>query len=50
MIASAHFDGTVRMWSGRSFEPINEFKNIHDDQITCVRFSPDEKTLVTTSK
>ena len=27
-----------------------DLKNIHDDQITCVRFTPDEKGIVTTSK
>ena len=50
ILASAHFDGTIRMWSIRSGDMINEVKGIHDDVITCVRFTPDEKQFVTTSK
>ena len=50
ILASAHFDGAVRLWSGRTFEPMSELKGVHDDLITCVRITPDEKCMVTTSK
>lgn len=49
-MASAHFDSTIRMWSLKDGGMINEIKGIHDDLITCVRFTPDEKQFVTTSK
>lgn len=50
MIASAHFDGAVRLWSLRTGEMSTEIKNVHDDSISCVRFTPDEKYFVTTGK
>ena len=49
-IASAHFDGSVRIWSGRTFEGVQDLKGVHDDLITCVRYTPDEKQIVSTSK
>jgi WD40 repeat protein len=49
-IATAHFDGSVKMWAGRTWEMTHELKNIHDDQISCIRFTPDEKYFVTTGK
>lgn len=50
LIASAHADGNIRMWSGRTFEKIREVKNAHDDLITCVKITPDENYIVSTSK
>jgi len=50
MFASAHFDGSIRMWSVRSGELSAEIKNAHDEQISCVRFTPDEKYIVSTGK
>jgi WD40 repeat protein len=49
-IASAHFDGAVRLWSTRSGELFHEMKSCHDDIISCVRFTPDERYIVTTGK
>jgi WD40 repeat protein len=31
-------------------EMVNEVKNAHDDIATCVKFTPDEKYFVSTSK
>jgi WD40 repeat protein len=50
MFASAHFDGSIRMWSVRTGELTAEIKNAHDEQISCVRFTPDEKYIVSTGK
>jgi WD40 repeat protein len=50
MIASAHFDCAIRLWSLRSGDLIHELKNIHDDLISSVRFTPDEKYIVSTGK
>jgi WD40 repeat protein len=30
-IASAHFDGAIRLWSNRSGDLIHELKQVHDD-------------------
>ena len=30
-IATAHYDGSVKMWAGRTWEMTHELKNIHDD-------------------
>lgn len=49
-LASAHFDGSIRIWSVRSGELIQEIKGAHDDQVSCVRFAPDERTLISTGK
>lgn len=49
-MGSGHFDGTVRLWSVRTGESVHEVKGAHDDLISCVRFTPDEKYFVSTSK
>ena len=49
-IGSAHFDGIVRLWSVKSGDSVCEIKNAHDDLISCVRFTHDEKYFVSTSK
>jgi WD40 repeat protein len=48
--ASAHYDGTIRLWSVRSGDLTAEIKQAHDDQISCVRYTPDEKYIVSTGK
>ncbi len=49
-IATAHFDGAVRLWSSRSGELYHEIKQAHDDLVSCVRFTPDERYIVSTGK
>lgn len=48
--ASAHFDGSIRLWAVRTGELVSEIKQAHDDQVSCVKFTPDEKYLVSTGK
>jgi WD40 repeat protein len=50
LFASAHFDGSIRLWNLRSGELIHDIKQAHDDQVSCVRFSPDETQLISTGK
>ena len=50
LFASAHFDGSFRLWSSRSGELATEIKSVHSDQISCARFTPDEKYIVSTGK
>jgi WD40 repeat protein len=50
LFASAHFDGAIRLWSVRSGDLAHEIKGAHDDQVSCVRFTPDEKYIVSTGK
>ena len=47
-LASAHFDGAIRIWSLRSNELMHEVKNAHDNVVSCVKFTPDEKYFVST--
>lgn len=48
--ASAHFDGSIRIWNVRGGEMVQELKNAHDDQVTCVKYTPDELYIVSTGK
>ena len=50
LFASAHYDGAIRLWSVRSGELSTEIKTAHDDQISSVRFTPDDKYLVSTGR
>ena len=45
-VASAHFDGTIRIWSIKTGELAQEIKGAHDDIITSVKFTPDEKYVI----
>ena len=49
MMASAHYDGAIRLWSTRDSKQIKELKDVHDEQITCVRFTNDGHYCVSTS-
>jgi WD40 repeat protein len=48
-LASADFDGTLRLWDLRERRPIGEPLRGHEDAVWSIGFSPDAKTLASAS-
>jgi U4/U6 small nuclear ribonucleoprotein PRP4 len=46
-LATASFDGTVRLWSGRDFSPLGAPLVGHDGKVTGMDIFPDEGHLIT---
>merc|ERR1712000_186250 len=49
-IASAHLDGCLRLWDLRSGDATHELKDAHTKQITSVSVSPNDYSLLTSSR
>jgi len=50
IIASGHLDNILRFWDIKSGDMAHEITNVHTGQVTCVRCSPDGRTILTNSK
>jgi WD40 repeat protein len=40
----------VKVWSVNHGKVLNAFVGIHTDNVTCAKFTPDEKIIVSTSR
>ena len=49
-IASGHSDCGIKLWNSKSKEMVARIDEAHGDPVSCVRFTPDENYLVSTSK
>ncbi len=49
MLASAHADGSVKLWDLNKGELIKDFKKAHESEVKDVSFSPDAKLIVSVS-
>jgi len=50
IMASAHLNSHIRIWSARTGESIHDLTDIHTQQATCVDFSRDGTQIVTNSR
>eukprot|EP00164_Ancoracysta_twista_P003071 GFYU01004095.1.p1 GENE.GFYU01004095.1~~GFYU01004095.1.p1 ORF type:complete len:558 (+),score=175.92 GFYU01004095.1:142-1815(+) len=50
LMCSGHFDCTVRLWTASKGEEVQTLSNLHTQQVTNVRFSPDGTYLLTASR
>ena len=49
-IATGHKDGSIKIWEDKTKDPILKLEDAHSDPVSCVRFTPNENYLVSTSK
>jgi autophagy-related protein 16 len=50
LLATAHFDGHVRLWALPKGELLHDLSELHSQQTTSVDFSADNKYLLTNCK
>lgn len=50
MTAAGHLNGSVTVWHLDTGEKVGEFKGIHDEPLTSVRFTYDRNYLLTNSR
>lgn len=49
-IASGHNDCGIKVWNSKTKEVVSKIDGAHGDPVSCVRFTPDENYIVSTSK
>lgn len=50
ILATAHMDATVKLWSVETGEPMYTFEGLHESQVTCCEFSGDGTLIITNSR
>jgi len=50
IIISGHLDNIVRFWDLKTGDMAHEITSVHSGQVTCVRCSPDGRTILTNSR
>ena len=48
MVATAHLDTHIRLWSAKTNELLHDFEDIHSQQTTCAEFSADGSMVLPT--
>jgi WD40 repeat protein len=49
-IATGHKDGSIKLWDSKSKDQAGKFDEAHADPVSCIRYTPNELYLVSTSK
>jgi WD40 repeat protein len=49
-VVSGHNDCSVKIWNTRTKDMVFQLEDAHADPVSCVRFTPDEMTIVSMSK
>ena len=49
VFATGHKSGEIKLWSLQEMKEMQSIKNLHRQQVTCVKFSADGTKLVTAS-
>jgi len=49
-LVTGHNDGSIKLHDPRTKDPANKIQDAHADPVACVRFTPDERYIVSTSK
>ena len=49
-IGSGHKDGSIKVWDSKSKDQILKLEDAHSDPVACLRFTPEELYIVSTSR
>lgn len=49
-IVSGHNDCSIKIWNAKSKEAVFKIPDAHADPVSCVRVTPDEQCIISTSK
>lgn len=50
ILATAHMDATIKLWSVETGEPMHSFEGLHESQVTCCEFSADGTLIISNSR
>lgn len=49
-IVSGHNDCSIKMWNSKTKDALFKIEDAHADPVSCVRITPDERCIISTSK
>ena len=49
-IASGHNDCSIKIWNSKTKDALFKIEDAHADPVSCVRITPDERCIISTSK